>query len=559
MPLQILNFDNYLKTSKNLYKIIFLFVAFLCIVKLPSLFTSDIQPWDEGMYATRVLSIHANGDFIDQTSHSVGAFYSGSHPPLLIWIGYLSTSLLGINSTALKIIPFIFSLLCVIIIILFCRKFFDASTGIFASMMFTSNIIFDVFSRRFQFDYPYTFLILLSVYLFFLFNERRETKYLYLSGITFGLCLMIKILVGFYIPIIILASYIFVKDKVNFKFKDIVTLTTIGVLICLPWHIYMLVKYGSDFTDYFLKFHIYERALHGVEMNEKESGIFYHFSYLLTIIPYSALVFVALLKDFSERKILSWQKIFLWVWFITGFAIITLFRTKLEVYILMVMTPCCILLVLFIRELDKQNLFFKTLTVFMVVINILWFATESQRPSIKLFVLHSNKLFFIAGLIASLAILAYLSRYLAGRFELQKVFYLFIFFFFISINIYYLFNTPVWENKFRIEEIRDHIEMSGKKKIMYVATNFRHNPQFSFYFRGLDLNWENPQYEYKFIDNKNGVENTKKVLESLNKGEYEILVEKDYINRAVYDDSKLFIPENARLVMKRGGYELYEN
>ncbi|MEP7145789.1 MAG: hypothetical protein ABI792_02135, partial [bacterium] len=80
--------EDFLNNGKNFYKLFFFLVVFLCAVKLPSLLTSDIQPWDEGMYATRVLSIHTYGDFIDQSSHSTGGFYSASHPPLLIWIGY---------------------------------------------------------------------------------------------------------------------------------------------------------------------------------------------------------------------------------------------------------------------------------------------------------------------------------------------------------------------------------------------------------------------------------------------------------------------------------------
>ena len=72
--------EDFLNNGKNFYKLYFFLVVFLCIVKLPSLLTSDIQPWDEGMYATRVQSIHTNGDFIDQSSHSPGGFDS-SDPP----------------------------------------------------------------------------------------------------------------------------------------------------------------------------------------------------------------------------------------------------------------------------------------------------------------------------------------------------------------------------------------------------------------------------------------------------------------------------------------------
>ncbi|MBK7255107.1 MAG: hypothetical protein IPI04_14670 [Ignavibacteria bacterium] len=139
--------ENFLSNEKNHVKIIIFLVVFLCAVKLPMLFTADIQPWDEGMYATRVLSIHSNGDFFDQSSHSVGRFYSGSHPPLLIWIGYASTLIFGINSAALKIVPFIFSLLCVILVILSGKRLLTLKQDL-SQRLFSAAILFSIFSPK---------------------------------------------------------------------------------------------------------------------------------------------------------------------------------------------------------------------------------------------------------------------------------------------------------------------------------------------------------------------------------------------------------------------------
>ena len=260
---------NYLNDGKNTYKVFFFIVVFLSVVKLPALITADIQPWDEGMYATRVLSVSVNGDFLDQSSHSVQGFYSGSHPPLLIWIGYFSSLIFGINSVTLKLIPFIFSLLSVLLLILIGRNIFNPLAGITAAIVFSSNIIFDVFSKRFQFDIPYTFFILLSFYFFILYTDSNKKIYNILGGVIFGLCLMVKILVGFYIPIIIFIFYLYRRKNTNYRIIDLVIFSSIGILIALPWHLYMLFLYGNDFLDYFFKFHIYDRAFTGVEHNTK--------------------------------------------------------------------------------------------------------------------------------------------------------------------------------------------------------------------------------------------------------------------------------------------------
>jgi len=491
--------------------------------------------------------------------HSVGKFYSGSHPPLLIWLGYFSTLMLGLNSFALKIIPFLFSLMSVVLIMFIARRFFSERVAFYAALIFCSNIIFNVFSKRFQFDYPFTFFFLLSFYLILLYNDTSEKKYLILCGVSFGLCLMVKILVGFYIPFIILISLIVMQKKLNLKIRDVAFVSLIGIVIALPWHLYMFNKYGNEFSDFFFGFHIVERALQGVEHNEKRSGILYHVNYLMTIIPYSVIVFIALLKDLKNLFNLTTGKIFLWIWFISGMLILALFKTKLEVYILIPLTPGCILMSAFIDEIDKDSLPVKISTLILIVFNFLWFATESIRPEIKDFIFFSNKLIVAVSLIAVISILYFAFKFFAVRFDVKKLIYGLVFIFFVSLNLYYLYNVPFWENNFHISDVKENIENSGRKKLVYVATNYRHNPQFSFFFKGMDLGWDNQEYDFVFLDNKNGTDSVKNELSRLEKNTYEIIVEKEGINRAVYKDSKLFIPQDFRLKISSPGYELYEN
>ncbi|MBS1517194.1 MAG: glycosyltransferase family 39 protein [Bacteroidetes bacterium] len=551
--------NKYLENGDNLYKVFFVLSLLLVLFKIHSLLITDIQPWDEGMYATRLLSIHLNGDFFDQYSHSVGKFYSASHPPLLIWAGYFFTLIFGVHAIVLKSFIFILSLLCILLILLLGRELFSLKIAFYSALIFSSNIIFSVFSQRFQFDIPYTFLILLSFYFLVLYTRTAKYKYIIYIGIAFGACLMVKILVGFYIPIVIGISYFFIKDKTNLKIKDIAVLTAIGILIALPWHVYMLVHYGKEFTDYFLKYHIYDRAFIGVENSVKRSGIFYHVNYLMSILPYSVLVFFSLIKDFIRRKELDWKRIFVWIWFITGMIILTAFKTKLEVYIFLVLAPCCYLISLFVESVEKEKFYVKALSVTFVLLNFLWFATEDIRPFLKEYVMRPEIMVTAVSIFLIIFIAYFGGKFIARRFDLMNTYYIFILVFFLSANTFYLIRIPEWESKFQISEIKDEMEKSGRKNLVYVATNYRHNPQFSFYFNGLDLNWDNPMYNFELIDNKDGIELVKDKLSSLKRNDYLILVEKDYINRADYPDSKLFIPGDFSLKMKRKGYELYEN
>ncbi len=550
---------NYLNNKKNIYKIFFLIVVFLCIVKLPSLFIADIQPWDEGMYATRVLSIHLNGDFFDQSNHSVGKFYSGSHPPLLIWIGYFSSLLFGLNSITLKLIPFVFSLFCILLIILIGKNLFNPISGVIASLVFTSNIIFDVFSKRFQFDIPYTFFILLSFYFFLLYLDNKKQIYNILGGFIFGLCLMVKILVGFYIPIIIFIFYIILRSKSGYKLSDLIVFTFIGIIIALPWHIYMFFHHSKEFLDYFFTFHIYERAFVGVEHNTKGSGYLYHINYLLSIIPYSILIFISLIKDFTKIKELNVKKIFLIFWFLIGLFIITIFKTKLEVYILLILAPGSLILAEFIQSLNKASNKEKFIINILTTVNIIWSLSLLLRNNIeyKNIFMQNLVLSILITVIVSISIF-YIIKFLSNKISIINFYYVFIFLFCIGINISYFISIPEWENTYIITNVKSEIEKGKGKNIIYISSHYRANPQFSFYFNGLDLGWNKSDYKYELLDTKIGVDEIKTKLNNLPEDNNYIIVEKDNINRSEYIDSKYYIPQNFNLIYKTKGYELYK-
>jgi len=553
-------FLNFINDGENFYKLFFFLVVFLCLVKLPPLFSSDIQPWDEGMYATRVLSIHINKDFIDQSSHSIGQFYSGSHPPLLIWMGYLFTLIFGINSAALKIIPFILSILCLLMIMLTGRKFFDIKTGFFGALIFSSNIIFNVFSKRFQFDIPYTFLILLSFYLFLSYRENKNIWFNILGGAVFGLCLMVKILVGLFIPGVIFLFLLFGEKISGYKFKDLVIFTATGILIALPWHIYMIANYGKEFLDYFFFYHIFERAFTGVEHNEKGSGVFYYINYFLSIIPFGITVFLALAKDIRKFKSLSAQTIFCWIWFLSGLIIISLFKTKLEVYVLLILTPSVFLIVNYFDYLRNSSFKEKTITAFLTFLNIFWFSTLYVRADLKGYLSDRGSVIivFITAVII-FTLVYFISRLLSRKENFAYFYFAFAALFFLASNVYFLVRIPEWENNFDLTSVKNEIIESKRNDIIYISNNFRANPQFSFYFEGLNIGWKNDKYTYKLLDTKEGTDKVKSTLESLEKSKYNIIVEGDNINRSVYPDQKLYLPGNFKQIKKTGGYELYEN
>ncbi|HRE41843.1 MAG TPA: glycosyltransferase family 39 protein [Ignavibacteria bacterium] len=544
------------------YKKYFLFFLFLFLiaVKIPTLISDDMQPWDEGMYATRVLAIHEFGVFLDQSEYSVGEFYSASHPPLLIWIGYIFTLIFGTSAIVFKIIIFLFSLGCLWLIVNISQQVFDLRTGYIASMLFTVNILFHVFSKRFQFDIPYIFFILLSFYFFLKYTDNAKLRYLIFSGISFGLCLMVKIIVGVFIPLVILTFILISHKNIKIKFSHFLIFVLTGLAIALPWHIYMYMNFGNTFLEYFFGFHIFSRAFEGVEMNVKGSGIFYHINYLMSILPLAILLLFAFIRDFKNFKILSVKKLFIWVWFMTGLVIISFFRTKLEVYGFFILTPGVILISDYIFNYENKNKFFTSSVLFLLIVNIFWFATESLRPEFKNYLASDEKIIILIILFISVILIYSLCLLVSGKINLSKILIYSVIIYFFGFNLYYLFNPPEWDNNYILSNIKDKVfeKYDDTENLYYIGSNYKHNAQFSFYFNGDNLNWDKHKYDFLLMDTKYNRDITKFELSNTYKKTY-LIVEKDGINRVDYPESSQFIPDNFKLILKNPGYELYSN
>lgn len=539
---------------------VILLLLFLCMAKIPAMLTADIQPWDEGMYATRVNSIHVNGDFFDQAMHSVGGFESGVHPPVFIWLGYGVTAVFGQDEFVFKMIAFVFGLMCVVFIIKLGEQIHSFEAGFISAMIFSATYVFTVYAKRFQFDIAITFLFLLCFYLLMLYMERGGKKYFYWSAVIFGLCLMTKSLFGLFIPAILFVFFVVSNSgQRKISFSDIVIFGLIGVSIAIPWHVYMYVKHGREFIDYLLGFHLFKRATEGIGGNEKPSGVFYYFSILMNNIPFALVIFYVMVRDVMRFKSIEWKRIFLWVWFISGFVVISIFTTKIDTYLMPFLIPVCVLLTLYFfdkRERSAGEVFFVGM---LVIVNLFWYLTPGIRNDVKSFVMTGMGAGITLAAVLFIAVgLFFLSRKMSPVTDLRRVFTFVVIFFFIGANIYYAFNVSAFENGFKLAEIQEISDESGRTELIYISNEYEMNPQFSYYFGGIDLNSPG-RYSYKLLDLKSGADRVRAVLDGLDKGKYLILLERDNINPGEEIAPELFMPQEMELVKEAHGYQLYFN
>jgi hypothetical protein len=244
---------------------------------------------------------------------------------------------------------------------------------------------------------------------------------------------------------------------------------------------------------------------------------------------------------------------------LTGLAIITLFKTKLEVYILLILAPGSIMLAEYLLRLNDSSKKEKAIVIGLTVLNILWSVSLIIRNDLYYKnILFHNILIATVILILSGLIIFFAIRFISNKLTIINFYYLFIFLFCIGINTFYLFSVPDWENTYEISKVKSLIESSGRNSIIYVSSSYRANPQLSFYFDGIDLGWGKSKYKFELLDTKNGTGKIKEILNNIRENESNVIVEKDNINRSEYTDAVNFMPDNFKLVYKTRGYELYQ-
>lgn len=507
----------------------------------------DINGWDEGLYAIKTYSIIANGDWLDQTEHSAGGFYTSVHPPLFNWLSALSVKFFGETTFAYRIWSAVFSCFLFVLIYILAGK---GRAGIIASLALASSPSFNHYSIQGQLDILYIFFSILSIF-FFLKHEslcsrgdniKREgvsaNKFLYMSGASFGLALMSKALVGFIVPIVI-SIYFFVKiilnriEIKNFHLIDISTeipikqsfkclsiISLIGLAIAVPWHVALVFSQGWDAIVYLFDFHLLKRVTVGVEQNIKPLGPFYYINQLFVqmsfYLPLLLLAFNAMKKDFNKLLMLL---------LLSGIPLIifSLSSTKIPSYLLIVLPAVSILAGIGIDSALKTRRIPPMLFTVSSIL-FLWSVSQTLRDYVQ-DNLKSHFLLF-GGALTALALLLYLFfRYLDKSNKISKsqvnengvklnksvescfsnklrcALAFSILFIMISFNFgRAIVNFSEDNLSTRIDEAAEYFFENDFKRLIYIDPARKaevSNPQVTFYFRAVDLGWDsNVTYTY---------------------------------------------------------------
>ncbi len=374
--------------QRDIFSITFALFLLSIILLLFNIQKGEIQPWDEGLYAYRAREILNTNQWWDQTPLALGMLYSSTYPPLVPWAMALNMKIFGANLFAIRLFSVLTSSLIIVLFFYTFSHFFNYQIVFLLGVNLLLSSHYFYYSRQGMADIPLLFFVLFVVVLVYYFvNETKKiNKYFFGVGIVvfFASALMTKIVVSLIPLITIPFIYIYYGKK---KLYQVSLLFLIGVLVALPWHIFMFSKYGWNFLSAFLPPHLFTI----VESNSKHLGPLFYINQLIISNPLLILVFFYI---FLRIKINGLRKSFFtfnflsdtfYLWFLGGLLVYSVAPTKLNHYTLYLLIPALYLILEFIViYFPKLSLKGKLLTFVLLLVSLMWSLSPNLRNSLKI-------------------------------------------------------------------------------------------------------------------------------------------------------------------------------
>jgi len=310
---------------------------------------------DEQTYSQWTYHMIKTGDYF--TPWAYGNLFWIGKPPLDMWLMSLSYQVFGITNFATRLWSAIFGALSLVLVYYLGKRLYNPYVGFLSALVLGSFATFYAFARLAMTDIALVFFILGSIYFFVLSEKTQHTnRYAALSGLFFGLALMTKQIEALLVLLILFAYILATRKSFKFLFTKHFTLFWgVGLLVFSPWLIYMDVRFGSQFWQWYFVYNGVSRSVGSLE-NHVGSYLFY-FNYLahnespllVVLLPFAALL---CLVNAVWKRIKEDTLIFLWMAIVL--LVFTVAQTKLEWYIIPVLPAFAIAISSLLYKLGKE-------------------------------------------------------------------------------------------------------------------------------------------------------------------------------------------------------------
>ncbi|MDR0797780.1 MAG: glycosyltransferase family 39 protein, partial [Nitrososphaerota archaeon] len=202
---------------------------------------SLVVQWDEAS--------HLNGGYLllhgQLSSYMSTAFY----PPLndLIIAGYFAIG--GSSVFVARLVSVTFAVFTVLATFEFTRYIYNAPTAFVSAVLLSTMPGFIWLGQLVMVDIALVFFYAVTLMLFFVWLQKHDNKYLFLSGVTLGLGFLAKYPIVAVIIIMMASILFFGKDKIKKRILKIPFLILTALFVTLPWLFLLYKTYNIHMLD----------------------------------------------------------------------------------------------------------------------------------------------------------------------------------------------------------------------------------------------------------------------------------------------------------------------
>jgi 4-amino-4-deoxy-L-arabinose transferase-like glycosyltransferase len=233
------------------------------VTMLSRLWEGDLYA-DQVLYAAVAKGIRVHGDWM---SLWFGDQPYWRKPPLVFWTVAGLSAVLGPTTFAARLVPALCGVASCVLVWAIARRLFDERVALVAGVVLATTPPFlrDAAGLRLDPVATCATLAALSCWLRGL-DAGGRTRDFVLAGVAWGLAVMAKGAFGLVGPFL-LVVYAAVLGRWRALFSPgVVVSAVIGLLVCLPWHLFELATWGPRFLDVYLRQEIADRMSGALEL-----------------------------------------------------------------------------------------------------------------------------------------------------------------------------------------------------------------------------------------------------------------------------------------------------
>jgi 4-amino-4-deoxy-L-arabinose transferase-like glycosyltransferase len=188
-------------------------------------------------------------------------------PPLLYWVQIASFRLFGMNELAARLPSALAGVGIVLLVYAIVRRMAGPLAGVFAGFVLLTTHLFDHVMRQGTTDALLVLLIYVTVYGYVRLRDG-DGRWFYLVCAGLGLGILDKGPAALVAPMAIGVDWFFRRrEKKLISGRQFWLGMLLLSVIVLPWHIWMVAKFGWAFLNTYIGYHILERATRPLEGN----------------------------------------------------------------------------------------------------------------------------------------------------------------------------------------------------------------------------------------------------------------------------------------------------